>query len=210
MQDTTMVKSSFEIASAADEEHDEYWDGDFEDDAESDESDDEEAFDGTPNGLSSSGSGTNGHHADGGKKKAKMKKMKVTTQRDYAASNAMINMLLYNPRCRGICCISSIGVILMILFVKLIIPESSATSGNSEQELPECQVPTTNKPLSEWMHLIRKANDTTLCRPEVGIAVRNSFVGVLFCFVSHHNWVKEVGSPLLFVVKCSLGCLFFL
>ena len=168
-----MVKSSFEIAPA--DEHDEYWDGDFQAEDESDESD-EEAFDGTPAGLSNG----NGHHAAlpaEGKKKAKMKKMKVKTQRDYAANNNMINMLLYNPRCRGICCMGTIGCLLVLLLVKLIIPESAFRGViPEEEEMPECSVHTTDEPFSEWMHHIRRTNSSELCRPEVGLSWNLLFV----------------------------------
>lgn len=151
---------SFEIAPT--DEHDEHWEGDFEGEAESDGSD-EEAFDGTPAGLSNG----NGLPAVGTPSKKKMKKMKVKTHRDYAASNEMINMILYNPRCRGVCCLGTIGCLLIMLFVKLVLPKSAFTGGFEDEDLPQCSVQNTGQPFSEWMHFIRVANDTELCRPEV-------------------------------------------
>jgi len=153
-----MVKSSFEIAPA--DEHDEYWDGDFQGDA--DESD-EEAFDGTPMPLANG----DGRHKTATKKKNKMKKMKVKTQSENTVSkNDVINMLLYNPKCRGMCCMGSICMLIVFMAFKLIIPES-ASGAFSEEALPECKVHTTKEPYSEWMHHIRRANDTELCRFEI-------------------------------------------
>lgn len=151
-----MVTSSFEIAPPQDD-HDDW------DENESDESDGEEAFDGTP--PVSNGNG----HANPARKK-RMKKMKVRTERDYSANKAIMNTLFYNPQCRGMCCMGSIACLLVLLLVKLILPKgTSGVDSAVEEDLPECKVHTTDEPFSEWMHHIRRANGTDLCRPEVGL-----------------------------------------
>ena len=151
------MKSSFEIAAA-----DETWEGDFQD-ASEDESD-EEAFDGTPDPVVV-GNGAEHHPA---KKKSKMKRMKVKTERQYTLqNNAMLQMLMYNPKCRGVCCIGTILIVCAVLLVRAIIPESAYASVNQEDEQPQCQVHSSDEPFSEWMHHIRRANDTDLCRSGV-------------------------------------------
>ncbi|CAB9519363.1 Lipolytic protein G-D-S-L family [Seminavis robusta] len=167
-----MVKSSFEIVGPEDNQ-DEYWDGDFQDD---DNAEDEEAFDGRPqpaNGLNghhtNGDNGLNGHHT----KKKHMKKMKVSTQRDYSGSSLQ-ELLYLPPRARGICCLGMIGFGLILIFIALIVPKSELglaghnnDDNNSNNQESTCQVHTTQETFSEWMHNIRITNSTELCQKEI-------------------------------------------
>ena len=185
------MKSSFEIAGPHDD-HDEYWDD--EEDESDDGDDDEESDNDEEEAHANNGSSRNGRMKNGRSsnrqnkqnKKAKMKRMKVATQRDYhySLADVRLDMLYLSPRARGICCISTIVCFLVLGAVYLVVPHTTGSSSSHSAEYeagyeaggsggrgdslePTCTVHTTKEPFSEWMHHIRKANATDLCREEV-------------------------------------------
>ena len=179
------MKSSFEIAGPHDD-HDEYWDDEDEsdDDDDEEEGNHEENVDDTQEANGGRKVRANGRSTKNGQKqkKAKMKRMKVSTQRDYRGA-VSLHMLYLSPRARGICCISTIVCFLVVGVVYLVVPHSGTTSSNSAEYQAgyeaagsggsgdfesTCTVHTTKEPFSEWMHHIKKANATDLCREEVG------------------------------------------
>jgi hypothetical protein len=198
-----MVRSSFEIAGNND--HDEYWDGDFHDEDEEEAGDegegDDEAFDGRParaapvslNGHSpvasehvKKGGLNGGHHSSTGRKnknnnnnnnnnrKARMKKMKVTTQRDYVGPTVniqMLNMFLWEPRTRGVCCLGSIAFAIILLFISWIVPKGELSTRHHASTtlapVSDCHVQTPGATFSNWMHSIKITNSSHLCRSEV-------------------------------------------
>lgn len=168
-----MMKSSFEIAPPTDD-HDEYWDDeDNDDDEEESESDHEDPVsNGLGNGSSNGRGGGRQQRQQRQKQhgknihRKKMKKMKVATQRDYQFDVTGLKSYLRSPQARGACCMGSIAIIIILIAVHIVIPKGRSGAASSEPEIM-CDVHSTREPFSEWMHHIRKANSTELCRSEV-------------------------------------------